>query len=189
MERLDRTCQPRETPKEDQPAALIVDHLLIVDEGALKLHQPAQHGHIVRLALDHMSKEHVRAAGPEEIKGNLLDRKNDGAGRQVFLDDCAVLLELGLPKRPDRGRLNMDLDTVLLPQVPGSGRRHGHTTLPVAFILATNTNAAMHAILLDGLGWLHSIMRTAEARKARGHQGVRGCLAGIRAAKRPCQPF
>jgi len=164
-QRLDHARQPCMAAKEDQPPALVVDHSLIINKGAPELHQPAQHRHVVWLALDHVRKKHVGSAGAEERGGDLLDCKHDGTMRQVFLDDSAVLLILGCAKHPNGGRLNICPDAVLLPKITSSGRRHRHASLPAALVLATNTNAVLHAILLDGLVWRHFITRMAGARK------------------------
>ena len=73
-------------PEEEDPPALVVDHLLVVDQGAAELGHMLEHGHVVGLSLGRMGEEDIDLFLLEDRKRDLLDGEQDRTGRQVFVD-------------------------------------------------------------------------------------------------------
>jgi hypothetical protein len=103
----------------------------------------------VRLAFDDVGEEYVDFARLEERWRDLFDGENHGAGAEALMDDRAGLLELGGREDADGGWLDVYLDAVPVSQLPGNVRGDGCPALPAALVLATDSDAALHAILLD----------------------------------------
>ncbi len=66
--------------KEDEPAVLLVNHPLIVDQRTAQVEHPPQHGHVVGLSLDDVGEKDIGLVWLKGPLRDLFDAKDDGAG-------------------------------------------------------------------------------------------------------------
>ena len=145
-ERLQRAGDPREPAEEDQPPALVVRDLLVVDQVAAQVEDALEHRHVVWLTLDHVGEEHVRLPRRELFQWDLFYAEDDRAGCQVLLQHRTRGPELRFRKGPAGGRLHVDLDAMFIFERPGVFRCNRDAAFPAALVLATDSDAWLHGL-------------------------------------------
>jgi hypothetical protein len=85
-QRLDHPGKASVIPEEDQSPAVLIGHLLVVDQGAAHVKDLLQHRHIVGLPLDSVREEDVRLPSFQDRDGDLLDPEDYRARGEVICD-------------------------------------------------------------------------------------------------------
>ena len=122
----------------EDPPALVIDHLLVVDDRAPEVPHLPEHGHVLGLTLDGVREEEIRLARLDEIERDLLQGQDDGTGRQSFIDRDAGQAVVVVREDPDLRGLDAELDGVVIGELAGVGRDQGGASLPLADVLSAD---------------------------------------------------